>query len=154
MLNNKSKTEKEIIRLAEPVLTEMGYELIDLSYKKEPGWVLRLFIDKENGITLENCESVSRLIGDMLDANNLIGERYNFEVSSPGINRPLTKKEDFTRFAGNKIILQLKQPYADRKNFKGILKGITDNNVEIAESDSSTYNIPFDLISKARMDII
>jgi ribosome maturation factor RimP len=154
MLNKKSKKEEQIIMILEPVLKEMGYELVDLNFKKEPVWILRIFIDKENGITLEDCEKASRFLGDILDGNNFINEHYNLEVSSPGINRPLTRKEDFIKYAGKKILIQLKEPYLDRKNFKGILKGITENIVDISESDSITYNIPFDLIFKAKLDII
>lgn len=154
MLNQKTKIEKELIKLAEPVLKEMGYELVDLNFKKERGWILRFFIDKDNGVSLEDCENASRLIGDILDAKNLIKEHYNLEVSSPGINRPLTKKEDFIKFSGNKVVLQLKQTYMERKNFKGILKGISDDNVKILEIDSKTYNIPFEFIFKAKLDII
>jgi len=154
MFSKKSKTEKEIIMILEPVLKEMGYELVDLNFKKEKNWILRIFIDNDNGITLDDCEKASRFIGDILDGNNLINTHYNLELSSPGINRPLTREEDFIKYAGKKVFIQLKEQYINRKNFKGIIKGIIENNVEIEENESNTYNIPLNLIFKARLDII
>ncbi|MBW1671652.1 MAG: ribosome maturation factor RimP, partial [Deltaproteobacteria bacterium] len=103
VLNKKNKEQQiEVVRaLVEPVVVYAGMELIDVEYGREPsGVILRLTIDKPGGVTIDDCSDISRLAGDLLDAKDSVPGSYNMEVSSPGINRPLKKKDDFERFAG------------------------------------------------------
>lgn len=154
--NKKSKEQQaEAIRaLVEPVVVYAGMELIDVEYGREPsGMVLRLIIDKPGGVTIDDCSHISRLAGDILDAKDLVPWSYNLEVSSPGINRPLKKKDDFERFAGQKVLIKTREPIDGRRNFKGILNGTKENFI-VVSSEQTTFNIPFELVAKARIDII
>src|SRR5438045_1218062 len=101
MTNVKSLLLEQIEKLAAPVLQEHAAELVDLQFVHEHGqWVLRFFLDKEKGITLDDCATISEHLGRMLDATDVIPQAYALEVSSPGINRPLRKEEDYKRFIG------------------------------------------------------
>ena len=156
MLNKKNEEElAEVVRaLIEPVVVYAGMELIDVEYGREPsGKVLRLTIDKPDGVTINDCSDISRLVGDLLDAKDSLPGSYNLEVSSPGINRPLKKKEDFERFAGQKVLIKTKKLIDGRRNFKGILHGTREDFIVIS-SEKTILNIPFDQVAKARLDII
>lgn len=156
MLSKKNKGQLvEVVRaLIEPVVVYAGMELIDVEYGREPsGKVLRLTIDKPDGVTVDDCSNISRLVGDLLDAKDSLPGSYNLEVSSPGINRPLKKKDDFERFAGQKVLIKTKKLINGRRNFKGILHGTRESFIVIF-SEKTILNIPFDLIAKARLDII
>jgi ribosome maturation factor RimP len=112
----------EITGLAEPILETMGFELVDVEYLCERGrWVLRLYIDKEKGVTLDDCARVSRELGDLMDARDLISHSYVLEVSSPGLNRPLRKERHFLRVVGKKIKVRACAPVNGRRNFTGTL---------------------------------
>jgi ribosome maturation factor RimP len=155
-LNKKSKGQQsEVVRaLVEPVVVYAGMELIDVECGREPsGIVLRLIIDKPGGVTIDDCSHISRLAGDLLDAKDSVPWSYNLEVSSPGINRPLKKKDDFERFAGQKVLIKTRELIDGRRNFKGILNGTKENFI-VVSSEKTILNIPFELITKARLDII
>jgi ribosome maturation factor RimP len=118
---------EQIGDLVEPVLYESGYELVDVEYLSERGkWVLRLYVDKEGGITVDDCASVSREIGTLIDMKDLIQHKYVLEVSSPGLNRPLKKETDFFRVMGKKIKVRMAVPVNGRRNFSGYLKDIRE----------------------------
>jgi ribosome maturation factor RimP len=120
----------EITGLAEPILETMGFELVDVEYLCERGrWVLRLYIDKERGVTLDDCAQVSRELGDVMDSRDLIPHSYVLEVSSPGLNRPLRKKQHFLRVVGKKIKVRSCVPVQDRRNFTGTLIEFRDDTV-------------------------
>lgn len=111
-----------------PIVEELGYELLDIEFVEEDGdWFLRVYIDKEEGITVEDCELVSRPISDKLDELDPIDISYYFEVSSPGVNRPIKKEKDFERFKEHKVIINLSVPFEGIYEIKGILKGLEDN---------------------------
>ncbi|MFP4475551.1 MAG: ribosome maturation factor RimP [Desulfatibacillaceae bacterium] len=137
--------------LAEPVLEMEGLELVLVEYRKEPvGQVLRMYIDRPGGVTVEDCAYTSRQISDLLDVY-LEGETtYRLEVSSPGANRPLTKEKHFQDFAGHRTAIRLKEPLGGRKNFTGILEGAQNGIVTIA-CDQETFAIPRDAILSARL---
>lgn len=128
----------EIQRIVEPVLMDMGYELVDSSFTKQGrDWYLRLFIDKEGGVSLDDCVAVSREIGVVLDAEDPVPGAYHLEVSSPGLDRPLTKEQDFSRFQGQSVRVKMRmgqdpdgQGY-NRKTFVGNLQGLTDGNIRL-----------------------
>ncbi|MDJ0720122.1 MAG: ribosome maturation factor RimP [Desulfobacterales bacterium] len=138
-------------RLAEPVCYDEGLELVYVQYRRESnGRVLRFFIDKTGGVSLDDCTRVSRQLSDILDVNLEDIGPYHLEVSSPGTDRPLGKPEDFARFEGHRALIRTLQPIDGRKNFKGILKGISADGVCLACDNEETV-IPLDKISIARL---
>jgi len=156
VLNEKNKEQQtEVVRaLVEPLVAYAGMELIDVEYGREPsGVILRLIIDKPGGVTIDDCSYINRLAGDVLDVKDSLPGSYNLEVSSPGINRLLKKKDDFERFAGQKILIKTREPIEGRRNFKGILNGTKENFI-VVSSEKIIFSIPFDLVAKARLDII
>ncbi len=146
------KDIKERIReLIETPILKRGLELVDLEWKKErTGWVLRLFIDKPGGVTIGDCAKISEMVGKILDKEDLIHRSYNLEVSSPGIERPLVKKEDFERFRGEKAKVVLKSPLEGRKNFSGIILGIEEEFL-LLEIDQKVWRLPLGEIKKANL---
>lgn len=115
-----------------PIIEELGYEFVDLEFLEEEGdWYLRVYIDKEDGITVEDCAQVSRPISDKLDEIDPIDISYYFEVSSPGLNRIIKKDKDFQRFKDSKVIITLSSPYEGKEVINGILMGLEDNDILI-----------------------
>jgi ribosome maturation factor RimP len=113
---------KQVESLVEPILEQMGYELVDVEYVSSYGrWVLRLFVDKEGGVTIGDCAHISEELGDLIDVKEFIRHDYNLEVSSPGLDRPLRKEKDLSRALGKKIKVRMAVPLEGRRNFTGIL---------------------------------
>jgi len=110
-------------------------------------------MDKEGGVTLDDCTRISRIVSDLLDVHDPVPGSYNLEVSSPGINRPLVKIEDYERFAGQKVVIKMVRAMDGRKRFKGMLKGVRHGNI-VVESADGEFVLPIDEIKKARLDII
>lgn len=144
----------EAIRLAaEPVLAPQGLELVDVEYRREaPGWVLRIYIDREGGVNIEDCTEVSRELGTILEVRDLIPNAYILEVSSPGLTRPLKKLEDFQKFQNHLVKIKTFAPVEGRRNFKGKLLGVEGDLVQV-EIDGRSYGIPQNSISKANLEI-
>ena len=118
------KVTEVVWELAEPVVKEKGCELWDVEYVKEAGqWFLRLYLDKEGGVDILDCEAVSRKVSDLLDEVDPIETSYTFEVCSAGLERQLKRPSDFTRFMGEKILLKTYMPIAGCKEFAGVLAG-------------------------------
>jgi ribosome maturation factor RimP len=142
----------KIKALAETLLREEEMELADMELLRESrGWVLRLFIDKPGGVTLDDCASVSRQFGDQLEVEDLIPFRYNLEVSSPGLDRPLKKDRDFLRHIGNQIQVITRSPLEGRSFFKGkMLDYQVSGTLSLAEK-KKVWEIPVSLIAKARL---
>jgi len=139
--------------MIEPVLDPEGIELVDIEYKLEGGrWALRLFIDTPNGVTLGDCELVSRQVGALLDIKDPIEHRYVLEVSSPGINRVLRKEKDFQQFAGSPVRIRTRRKLTGRRNFRGILKGI-ENSAIVLDMDGSMVEIEPQNVEKANLDL-
>ena len=123
----KSEICKKLEEFLTPVLDRINYELVYIEYlKSRKDWILRLYIDKPGGITLKDCEKVSKLVDEKLDELNLIETHYLLEVCSPGLDRPLIKDRDFVRFQGKKIKVKTLEAIDNRKNFTGILKSFKD----------------------------
>ncbi|WDU84032.1 ribosome maturation factor RimP [Caloramator sp. Dgby_cultured_2] len=113
---NVKKIIEIVTNIARPIVEKFNLELVDVDFVKENNeWFLRVFIDKEGGITIDDCTNVSRILSDKLDEVDPISVSYYLEVSSPGINRPLKKEEDFIRFKGRKIKLKLFKEIDDKK---------------------------------------
>lgn len=139
--------------LIEPVLEPEGIELVELEFKPEAGrWILRLYIDSPGGVTLDDCELVSRQVGALLDVKDPIEHRYTLEVSSPGINRVLRKEKDFELFAGSPVKIKTRQKLDGRRNFQGTLKGVTNARI-VLEVDEKLVEISPDDVETARLDL-
>jgi len=142
----------EIFELAEDLLSESLMELVDVEFLFEHGrWVLRLYIDKEGGITLDDCASVSRELGDLVEAKNTIDYSYVLEVSSPGLNRPLKKEKDFIRSIGKIVALVVSKPINKRKNFTGRVTGVREGVISLLLNDNTLAEVPLKEINKARL---
>lgn len=144
----------EVKELAEPILEQKGLELVDVEYKMEYGrWILRLFIDKPEGITVDDCGDVSGELGTLLDVKDIVSHAYNLEVSSPGLDRALTRENDFLKYKGKKVKIKTKQPISGRRNFSAVLDDFKEGMVLLVDSEGKKWEIPFDDIKKARLEI-
>jgi len=149
----KVPVTQSVIELIEPGLLAKGLELVDVEFKKEgKNWVLRVFIDKEGGVTLEDCQKISSLVGDLIEVEDVIEPAYTMEVSSPGLNRVLKKEKDFIRFSGKKIGVQCHVPLNGRKKFTGILKDFKDQSIHL-EVDGQLQIISINRVAKANLVI-
>jgi ribosome maturation factor RimP len=139
--------------LAEPLLRFEGMKLIDVEYHREPkGWVLRVFVDKQGGITIDDCAVISNQLGDILDAKMDHDEPYNLEVSSPGLDRPLTKPRHFVHFEGRQVIIKTNRAIEGKKHFEGKLAGFSEGVVKLLVNEKSVA-IPYEAIAKAHLSI-
>jgi ribosome maturation factor RimP len=144
---------ENILHMAEPLLVGKNMELVDLEFRKEGvGKVLRLFIDKTDGVTVEDCANISRELSTLMDVNEIIEEKYVLEVSSPGLRRPLKKIDDFKKFKGKLVLIKTKEPIENRKVFKGYLKDTNDEGIEM-DIDGLLYSLSFQQIHKANLEI-
>ena len=124
----EQKTEEILL----PIVEEYGFELVDVDYVKEGGtWYLRTYIDKEGGISIDDCEKVSRRLSDILDEKDYIDDTYIMEVSSPGLGRPLKKEKDFKRSLGKEVDIRTYRMIDKQKEFTGILKDYDKDTVTI-----------------------
>ena len=144
-------TADELRKLLEPGIERLGYELSDLEVKLGGrGGVLRIFIDRPQGIGLDDCEKVSLAVSALLDVEDPLPGQYNLEVSSPGLDRKLTKVEHFQRFAGETVKVQMRFPIAGRKRFRGTLVSSDDENI-VVEVDGQSHSLPVATIETARL---
>ena len=131
-MTRRESYEQRTEALLEPVIRENGFELVDVEYVKEAGtWYLRAYIDKPGGITIGDCEKVSRALSDLLDAEDFIEEAYVLEVSSPGLGRPLKKEKDFARSIGRDVEVKLFRAVDRQKSFEGTLKAYDRTTITI-----------------------
>lgn len=131
----EQKTEELLL----PIVEQHGFELVDVEYVKEAGnWFLRAFIDKPGGISVDDCEVISRIFSDILDEKDYIEDSYIFEVSSPGLGRPLKKEKDFKRSLGEEVEIRTYRPINRQKEFVGFLKDYDKDTVTIEYDDEST----------------
>lgn len=146
-----SKVTETLYQLAEPLAQMLGLELVDVELTKEAGRrVLRFLIDKEGGVTLKDCEALSRLLDPELDRLDPIPGSYDFQVSSPGVERPLKKETDFHRFRGRSVRIKLFSPLEGKKVYEGILQGLEENNVLLTVNEK-TIHIPLEKVAKANL---
>ncbi len=136
-MSRKEMYEQQTEELLLPIIEEYQFELVDVEYVKEGGnWYLRAYIDKEGGITVDDCELVSRRMSDLLDKEDFIEESYIFEVSSPGLGRPLKKEKDYARSLGKEIEIRTYRAIEKEKEFYGILKSYDETMVTIELEDN------------------
>jgi ribosome maturation factor RimP len=152
----KERIETIVERLGNQVAVSLNYELVDVEYRKEgSNWVLRCFIDKENGVGVEDCQRFSEALDKVLDEADPIPGKYLLEVSSPGIERPLKKEADFIRFAGKQIEIKLNKAFNNQKVFHGELLGIVESEsqqkVALKIDDSKIMEVPRNEIAKAKL---
>lgn len=137
-VSRREEYEKRTEELLEPIVTGHGFELVDVEYVKEAGnWYLRAYIDKPGGITVDDCEVVSRQFSDILDEEDYIDDSYIFEVSSPGLGRPLKKEKDFKRSLGEEVEIRTYRAIDRQKEFVGILKAYDKETVTIEYEDDT-----------------
>ncbi|MEM8815972.1 MAG: ribosome maturation factor RimP [Pseudomonadota bacterium] len=144
-------TSDELIGLIEPSIERLGYELVDLEVRLGGrSGVVRIFIDQAEGIGLDDCEKVSRAVSALLDVEDPLPGQYDLEVSSPGLNRKLTKAAHFERFTGEDVKVEMRFPIEGRKRFRGKLKGADAENVRIVV-DGVEHSLPIATIDTARL---
>jgi ribosome maturation factor RimP len=164
---SRNPLHQRLIQIIEPVLEAAGFELVDVRFLLEQGgWVLRVQVDiplhqvtdisevPSDRVDLADCENISRELSAVLDVEDPVPQAYHLEVGSPGIDRPLRTAAHFSHFAGSEAKIQLHAPIhtetGERKNFKGVLKGVIDDKVEIV-CDGDTFQLPIDDIDHAKL---
>lgn len=143
---------EEARRLAEDLCDGEGIELVHMESVTEHGHsILRLYIDKEGGVNLGDCTNVSRQLGDLMDVSLEIRGEYRLEVSSPGLDRPISKPADFDRFKGRTAVITTLSPVEGRSRFKGTLLGLTPGELVCLDVDGTTHEIALENIKRARL---
>ena len=144
-------TRDELLKLLEPAIERLGYELSDLEVNVGgKHGVLRVFIDKSDGIGLHDCEKVSLAVSALLDVEDPLPGHYNLEVSSPGLDRKLTKIEHFQRFEGKTVKVQMRFPIEGRRRFRGTLVSSDEENI-VVDVDGESHTLPVATIDTARL---
>ncbi len=136
-----------------PIVLNEGMEVVDIEYRRESGgWVLRLILDKEGGVTLDDCTRVSQEAGRSLDVEDIIPTSYALEVSSPGLTRPLKTEKDFMKYLHRLVKVKTVDPIENRRQFKGTLLGVSENGVEI-QAEGRVFQIPLSNVAKANLEV-
>jgi len=144
-------TGDELQKLLEPTIEGLGYELTDLEVRLgSKGGLVRLTIDKSDGIDLEDCEKVSHAVSALLDVEDPVASNYSLEVSSPGLDRKLTKVEHFQRFEGEILKVSMRFPIEGRRRFRGTLVSSNEENI-VVEVDGESHSLPLVMIDTARL---
>jgi ribosome maturation factor RimP len=150
-----SDIAEQIRQILHPILESMGLTLWDLEFHKQgPQWLLRIFIDRESGgVTLNDCETVNRDLGAALDVEDIISHPYTLEVSSPGLDRTLSKPEHFARFTGSMVKIKTFQSINGQKVFRGTLLGLVEGMVSMELETGLVLEIPMTGITKASLEV-
>ena len=145
----------QVRQLLDPILESMGLSLWDLEFHKQgPQWLLRIFIDREpGGVTLSDCETVSRDLSAALDVEDIILHAYTLEVSSPGLDRTLSKPEHFIRFTGSMVRIKTYQTINGQKVFRGRLLGLAEDMIKVELETGTIIEIPMTGITKASLEV-
>ncbi|MFC1579281.1 ribosome maturation factor RimP [Thermodesulfobacteriota bacterium] len=151
MQSRRQTISEEVSRLVGPVLESSGFELVDVEYTSNHGKrILRLYVDRPGGVTLDDCARVSREVGDLIDVKNIVDHGYVLEVSSPGLNRPLKKEKDFLRVLGKKIKVFMAAPVEGRRKFAGTLRSF-EGGVLGLEMESGLVDLLWSDVEKANL---
>ena len=151
-MRKKELYEQKTEELLLPIMEEQGFELVDVEYVKEGGsWYLRAYIDKPGGITVDDCETVSRQLSDLLDEKDYIEDSYILEVSSPGLGRPLKKEKDFERSLGEEIEIRTYRPVQHQKEFRGLLTAYDKNSITIETENHESMVFAREDVALARL---
>ncbi len=142
-MSRRERYEARTRELITPILDRMNFELVDVEYVKEGAeWYLRAYIDKEGGITVNDCEAVSREMNEILDREDYVEGPYIFEVSSPGLDRPLRSERDFARSVGKAVEIRTYRPIGGSKEFSGILSSYDGDSVTIRGEEGEEATFP------------
>ena len=145
------RQHNELIELLEPVVTALGYEMLGIEYfKQKDGSMLRLYIDNDVGITIDDCTRVNHQVIGVLDVHDPIKDKYLLEISSPGLDRPLFTLEQFQRFLGEKVKMKLREKIEQRRKVTGVIKAVEETAV-IVSADGIDYLIPVGVIDSAHL---
>ena len=145
------REQTHLWELFEPVVNGMGFDLIEIEHFPNPKHgVLRLYIDKEGGVTVDDCSAVSHQISALIDVEEPIRGQFNLEISSPGLDRPLRRLQDFQRFTGSMVKLKTMMPLDGQRNFKGRMLEVNEE-VLVLETDTEEISLPMNAIEKARI---
>jgi ribosome maturation factor RimP len=150
---------ERIEEIFEPIAARHGCDIVQLTFRQErPGWVLRALVEKHgadprtgSGVDHQLCAALSRELGDALDAEDAIAERYVLELSSPGIERPLTRPTDWVRFAGRAVRIETSAPVGGRKRFRGVIGAVEGGGVALALEGGGSEIVPLDAVAKAHL---
>lgn len=138
--------------LLEPAVAALGCELVGIEYHASGKHsLLRVYIDKPEGVTVDDCSAVSYQVSGLLDVEDPVPGHYTLEVSSPGLDRPLFQAADFERFAGREVKLRTRFPVEGQRNFKGLLQGLHGQQVVIEQQDGTRVSLPLDQVEQARL---
>ncbi|WP_400248020.1 ribosome maturation factor RimP [Niallia sp. JL1B1071] len=152
-----SKVTQIVEEMVHPILDELHLELVDVEYVKEgPNWFLRVYIDKETGVDIDECAVVSEKLSEKLDEIDPISENYFLEVSSPGAERPLKKDKDFEMAIGKNVHIKTYEPIENEKTFEGILTAFNGKTVTVEvkiKTRKKTIEIPYEKVAKARLAV-
>lgn len=147
-----SSITKKVEHISSPIIQRLNFELVDIEFRNENGqWFLRLFIDKPGGVTLDDCRHTTEELNLLLDELDPIPASYNLEVSSPGIERPLRKRQDFERYCGEEVKISTYGVIEGQKRFVGILKSVNEEAVVVIAENKKEVNIPLKQIAKAKL---
>ncbi|WP_045515201.1 ribosome maturation factor RimP [Neobacillus niacini] len=153
-----SKVTEVVEELAQPIIEELGLELVEIEFVKEgKNWFLRVYIDKENGVDIEDCGIVSERLSEKLDELDPITHNYFLEVSSPGAERPLKKAKDFEKAIGKNVFIKTYEPIDGEKGFEGTLMEYDGETVKIEmkiKTRKKVIEIPFEKVASARLAVI
>ncbi len=150
-----SNTDKKILPILEPIIADKKLELVDLEFVKEgANWYLRVYIDKEGGVDIDDCEGVSRALEAKLDTEDPIEQPYILEVSSPGIDRPLKKDEDFEKYRGETIDIKLYKAMEGQKQFQGKLLGLEDGVISVQDEKSNIITFVQKDVASVRLAVV
>ncbi|MFT8322331.1 MAG: ribosome maturation factor RimP [Bacillus sp. (in: firmicutes)] len=152
-----SKVTELVEEMVQPILEDLHLELVDIEYVKEgPNWFLRVYIDKDAGVDIDECAAVSEKLSEKLDEVDPITENYFLEVSSPGAERPLKKDKDFEKAIGKNVFIKTYEPIDNEKTFEGTLTSFDGTSVSIevkVKTRKKTVQIPYDKVAKARLAV-
>lgn len=142
---------EHLVELIEPIVEGLGYECVGIEYNPHPKHgLLRIYIDREEGVLLDDCSKVSHHLSGVLDVEDPIQGNYQLEISSPGMDRPLFKIDQFTRFIGSQVKVNLFRPVDNRRKITGMILGVEGETIRIQEGEQ-VFDIPFQAMSKARL---
>jgi ribosome maturation factor RimP len=143
---------RDLTELFEPVIESMGYELVGVEFNAAGNHgTLRVYIDREEGVNIDDCAAISHQVSGILDVEEPIQQAYDLEISSPGIDRPLFKLVDFERFVGKTAKIKLAVGLEGRRNFKGRLQGVVDSKMITIEVDGERFDLPYADIARANL---
>ena len=146
-----SQLEKKLVEMLSPAVEALGFELWGIEFiRAGKHSTLRLYIDSENGVSVDQCADVSRQVGAVLDVEDPITKEYNLEVSSPGMDRLLFKADQYQRYIGSEISLRLNMPVANRRNFKAVLNAVENDNITV-DADGESFELALSNVSRANV---